>query len=311
MDENFLSICSIFFKLSKYFKLIYFIFDNQYFLKFLIDLKKIEMQPMFRIIGILIHVLSGFMIISSIFIISFLLYLFFKNKHLIRNTINLFILNIIVNDLLKSIIYIPVSNVSFQIVIDTLQIVGNNETQPINLIQRNILCNLNFLSGIFFETIQLMAMTLISFERYRMITFPPKTPSKQMQLTKWMILISWIFSLSLTLLVFSAISYVSDFENLKGHHCHIDLFYLNLYSFDNHISQGSVGYSKERDVSLLQNQIYDGYNITITIAAIGVIFWFYAKIYFYLKLHEKKISEKKIVNRHKSNMVSPVRFVFN
>ena len=162
-------------------------------------------NSLFSDVQVFIHTLSALIVLSSSLIIIFILYLFYKNKHLIKNTINIFILNIIINDLLKCIIYIPIVNISFHIVLEMLRNYSDG-IRPAISTQRLILCNLNCATGVFFETIQLIGMILISFERYKIIVSPPKTSRRQFQLAKGLIYASWVVSLLFTFVVFVVIS---------------------------------------------------------------------------------------------------------
>ena len=261
-----------------------------------------------------IHILSGLIIVLSTTIITFLLYLFIKNKRLVRNSINIFILNIIVNDLLKCSIYLPILNGSFDIIYRTIaKYLDENIYMPDNGIL-TFFCNFDCLLGIFFETIQLVGMVFISFERYSMIVMPPTSKEKKFKQAKLYIYITWTISFTTTLSLFLLISIVSDFENMNNSNCHIDLFHLNIHSFDFHKNATNIEFinfmNEQKRMSLVQNRIYDIYSIVITFIAITLILGVYGKIFFYLRNHAKKIEHKNDDGKNsklsvKSNAIVP------
>jgi len=90
------------------------------------QIKKIKTRKMIRNslffdVQVFIHTLSVLVALASSLTIVFILFLFCKNRQLFKNYINIFILNIIVNDLLKCIIYIPIVNISFHTVLEMIR----------------------------------------------------------------------------------------------------------------------------------------------------------------------------------------------
>lgn len=243
-----------------------------------------------------IHILSGLIITLSTIIITFLLYLFAKHKRIVRNSINIFILNIIINDLLRCTIYLPSLNYSVDIIYRTIANYLDHHIYTPNDKVLTLFCNFQCFLGIFFETIQLVGMVFISFERYTMIVLPPTTKEKKFKLAKFYIYVTWGVSLATTLTVFILISVFSELENINNYNCHIELFHLNIHSFDFHQNSTNIEFidyvNDQKQMSLIQNRIYDICSIVITFIAITIILCFYAKIFFYLRNHAKKIEHK-------------------
>jgi len=101
-------------------------------------------DSVFFSIQLFIHTLSALVILSSTFAIMFILYILSKKKDLIKNSINIFFLNIIIIDLLKCIINIPIVNLSFHIFLGILK------SYTINVAtQRLIICNSDTVTSMF------------------------------------------------------------------------------------------------------------------------------------------------------------------
>ncbi len=119
-------------------------------------------NSLFFDVQVFIHTLSVLVALASSLTIVFILFLFCKNRQLFKNYINIFILNIIVNDLLKCIIYIPIVNISFHTVLEMIRNYSDG-IKPVNSTERMLLCNLNCITGVFFETQTFLGLKISDF----------------------------------------------------------------------------------------------------------------------------------------------------
>ena len=226
------------------------------------------------IIKSVIQVISAVIVVISLAIILFVVFLFKKNKSLVKNSINIFILNLILIDLLKCCFYIPMLTYGLELIVVNYL---NKSTTNANM--EEIVCNLNSVLVIFFETIELISFTAISYERQRMIISPLTLPNKRINFSKAVLIVTWTIALVLTLIVFVGISYQSNFDNLNPNtnNCHLYIFHIT-----------NVSDSKAMRLNYVQNKVYDYYHLAITFVSFGITLYFYLKIFYYLKMHEQK-----------------------
>lgn len=251
------------------------------------------------IFRLIYHGILGLITVASVSLISFLLFIFFKNRRLIKTTYLFLIINMIIVDMLKSLVYIPILSYSFEIIFKAILAPKLMLDTKYNK-ERLVVCNINSIFSMFFETLQLFNMVTISFERYRMNSAlkAPKT------LTKFLILISWLSSLALTVCFFSLISTLSDFRNFNDEACYMDIFFMSINILD-HENVTSSSLTKEKSIMSVQNRVFDLYCIVITSCAFLLILIFYGNIFAFLKKHEKKMVDKTTNHVLKANKILP------
>lgn len=236
-----------------------------------------------------LQVVVALISLISLGAISFLAYLFSKSKSLFKNSVNYFLANCILIDLLKVCLNIPVLIFSLEVISNAIQFNQNNN------VQHNIACNLNAYILVFFDTIQLISFTAVSFERLRMVKLPLLPLNKRIRLTRKLLIASWVISIAFTIVLFLSVSIWSQFENFitLDNKCFIDFFHIYIYSSNFANQTSSVA-----ELNIIQNLIFDSYNFAITLVCLSMSVAFYIKIYTYLKKHNLEMDAKFHLTEH-------------
>ena len=231
---------------------------------------------------------SSIIIVSSLAIILFLFHLFFKNKTLIKNPVNIFIINLILVDFLKSLIHLPLFCINLEAILNPASELRS---------KTDFICNLNLILTILFETVQLYSFIAISYERLRMVNYPLLLAAKRLRLSLILLILTWTLSISTTVLFYLIVSYHSNFVNINQNQCYLDLFHLlGSNNFDNSNNYSSnLTLSSNLDANYLefekQNEIIDIYHLVFTFITIGITFLIYLRILILLKEHDRKLSQ--------------------
>lgn len=235
--------------------------------------------------------------IFSVCIMSFLGFLFNKNKSLLKWPVNYFIINIIMVDSFKLLISIP-------LVVYSLEIIANDGLLRLSYTSQNLLCNANALLTALFETIQLISFAAVSFERHRMVKFPLMSLNIRIRLTKKLILVSWCLAIFLSFLLYITISKISNFKNLdfQFNECYLDFFHIFVFrSLNGFLLPASNITAK---ISSNQNIIFDSYNLIITVFSLTVSISFYTSISFFLKQHKIEMDAKFHLSEQHKNKIN-------
>jgi hypothetical protein len=132
----------------------------------------------------------------SLVSISFLLFIFFKNKSLIKNSVNIFVLNLVFIDLAQAAIHLPIFSYSIELIFVAERI---NTLIDSFFGKSNIICNLNSFMSTLFETAQVLSFVVISYERFKIVLSPLLNQSNRFKLSKILLSLSWTFSLLITI----------------------------------------------------------------------------------------------------------------
>lgn len=230
----------------------------------------------FKGVDTFLQILVVFISLISIAAITLLGLIFYKNRDLFKCVVCHFIVNIIVVDVLKSLINVP-------ILIYILEILRTDVNTKGYIISKIILCNLNAYLTILFETIQLFLFVSISFERLRCVRLPLLSVFERVKLTKKLLLTTWSIAFILSVAIFMAITTKASYENLgfEENKCYIDYFHIFMDK------------NTMLEVDYIQNVIYDAYHFIITSIAVILAIFFYTKINLFLKKHHSKMVIKK------------------
>lgn len=229
--------------------------------------------------------------IISILIVSFLSFLFSRNKSLFNNSVNYFIINLISIDVLKSVINIP-------LIVYSLEMISNGLSSQ-NDLERNMICNTQAFLTALFETIQLLSFTAVSFERFRMVKSPLLASIVRIKLTRKLLLVTWSLSLTLVSFLYLTISVESNFENFsnQNNRCFVDFFHIFIFHSNNLKIDQAKAVIK---LNLIQNVIFDAYNLSITVVCTILSSLFYIKISIFLKNHKLEMEAKFHLNENKN-----------
>lgn len=241
----------------------------------------------------------------SLFIIFLLIYIFKKNKSLIKNSVNIFILNLVFVDLLRCLIQLPIYSLSIHFTFsETYQILTN-----LSYTYLTVLCNLNIGFNLLFEIVQLLSFLAISYERYKIVGSPFLNSNKRLSLAKILLIFTWFLGITLTITFILVISLISNFQNFSStkNSCYLDVFSLAFDMYYNTNSKQLLYEQTQVDLRNKQNDIVDYFHLIFSIISFSITGYFYTRIILFLKFHEKNLFTLAKGN----NKVEPINIAVN
>lgn len=160
---------------------------------------------------LLMYTILGLITFASLLIIILLASIFKKNPSLTRNSVNIFILNIIFVDLLRCVINAPIYSLSVYLAFDEFisgREAGINDRSS-NYLALVVVCNLNTTLGVLFEIEQLLSFLAISYERFKIVRSPLLNANKRAVLAKLLLIFTWFISVCLSAIIIFFVSYIS------------------------------------------------------------------------------------------------------
>jgi len=242
---------------------------------------------------LLIQLVGAFIAFISFVSLGMQTIVFYGNRALFKCAVSHSIVNLMIVDFLRLVMNMSLFIYSLSLITADVQ----------NDLTHLVICNLNSIFTTLFETVQLAAFVIISFERLRCVSQATLTIEMRVRFTLRLISSTWFVSMLLSGLVFFLISYMSEYENLRieKNKCFIDYFHiLTLLS-------GSYGINSTNELnssltmSKNQNIIFDFYNILITLIALFSATFFYTRISLFLKKHFKHMNKPKITSVTKNS----------
>nr|QVK45774.1 G protein-coupled receptor [Proales similis] len=243
-------------------------------------------------------VLGSVIFFASILIIILLLVIFRKNKSLIKNSINIYILNLASIDLIKCLLHLPVFIAS----IETINNIENSLLAN-RYLQINLVCTVNSALSTLFEVLQFASFVSIAYERLQMIISPLNNPQKRLLIAKLFLLFNWIVAIFLTILIQVVIAVVSNYRNLSSteHGCFVDLFHISIHMLEllsgNETLDDRTIYSEFE----FQTALFDYSYLAYTLACFSLTIFCYLRIIWFLNRHEKNLFKQNKVESAKEN----------
>lgn len=235
-----------------------------------------------------LYVLIVSIIVCSLLIILLLLYIFKKNRSLINNSVNIFILNIVLTDALKCFVQLPIYALSIHVTF--AQSTHNYPEAQADYFLSNVVCNLNLIVMLISEIVQLLSFLGISYERYKIVISPFLNSNKRLRLSRILLLFAWIISIVLTSVFFLIITLVAERENFSAssYGCYLDVYnsLIGVVTAD----EGQIHFDADdfylRD---LENNIVDYFHLTFSLSSFLLTGYFYVRIILFLNFHEKNV----------------------